>query len=274
MHDHHLLTRRNAGLPPLDVLDAGLRSASGMLRTITALLPFATLAAFAAAWTLGWYWMLPLIVVAHYVFTVSYLHDVCHGSAGLNARQTHGTLFIIGAVMLQSGHAFRSSHLFHHAHCLEDDDLEGAPARMDLWSVLLCGPSYLPRLWRKAMRDAAPRERRWMVAELVTALLVAAAAVSCVGVSTGPLWYCAMVYVGGWIYPLATAYLPHYKPGTKPLEKARTMRGKIVPMLFMNLTYHLEHHLYPQVPGMNLGKLAVRLDPLLAARGLRPTMVL
>jgi beta-carotene hydroxylase len=52
------------------------------------------------------------------------------------------------------------------------------------------------------------------------------------------------------------------------------MRGTIVPALFMNLTYHLEHHLYPQVPAMNLRRLAVRLDPLLAARGLRPTYVL
>jgi beta-carotene hydroxylase len=58
------------------------------------------------------------------------------------------------------------------------------------------------------------------------------------------------------------------------LEQARTMRGTIVPALFMNLTYHLEHHLYPQVPGMNLRRLALRLDPLLAARGLRPTHVL
>ena len=268
------LTRRNADLPTLEALDTELRSASPLHRLLTALLPLATVAVFAIACAAHWYWLLPLIVLAHFVFAVSFLHDVAHGSAGLDSAQTHWALFIYGVLMLQSGHSFRYSHLFHHTHCLEDDDMEGAPARMDLWSVLLCGPAYLPRLWARALRETAPKERRWIVAELATALALVGAAAAVAGSSVAPLLYCVLVYVGGWGYPLATAYLPHYKPGNKPLEQARTMRGTIVPALFMNLTYHLEHHLYPQVPAMNLHRLAMRLDPLLAARGLRPTYVL
>lgn len=270
---HIRLTRRNADLPTLEALDIDLRHASALRRGVSALLPLATVAVFAGAWAAQWYALLPLIVLAHFVFTVAYLHDVTHGSAGLSAAHTHWALFLVGVLMLQSGHAFRYNHLFHHTHCLEDDDLEGAPARMALWRVLLCGPGYLPGLWREALRKAGARERRWMVAELAGALVVACAAAGVARWNAGPLLYCAFVYVGGWAYPLATAYLPHYKPGTRPLEQARTMRGKIVPVLFMNLTYHLEHHLYPQVPGRNLGRLAGRLDPLLAARGLRPTYV-
>ncbi len=275
MDNHHIrLTRRNADLPTLEALDTELRNTSAPHRALTAVLPLVTVAVFAGAWALHWYALLPLAILAHFVFAVAYLHDVTHGSAGLNAAQTHRALFIIGALMLQSGHSFRYTHLFHHTHCLEDDDLEGAPARMGLWSVLLCGPGYLPKLWLEALRKAGARERRWMMAELATALVVVGAAAAVASWSAGPLVYCVFVYVGGWGYPLATAYLPHYKPGTKPLEQARTMRGRIVPALFMNLTYHLEHHLYPQVPGMNLRRLAMRLDPLLAARGLRPTYVL
>jgi beta-carotene hydroxylase len=275
MSAHHLrLTRRNADLPTLEALDTDLRSASPLHRALTALLPFATVAAFAGACAAKWYWLLPLIVLAHFVFAVSYLHDVAHGSAGLDAAQTRWSLFIYGVLMLQSGHSFRYSHLFHHTHCLEEDDMEGAPARMDLLDVLLCGPAYLPRLWVRALTEATARERRWIAAELAAALALFGAAAAVASWSAAPLLYCALVYVGGWGYPLATAYLPHYKPGAKPLEQARTMRGTIVPALFMNLTYHLEHHLYPQVPAMNLRRLAVRLDPLLAARGLRPTYVL
>jgi beta-carotene hydroxylase len=174
----------------------------------------------------------------------------------------------MGALLLQSGHAFRYTHLFHHTHCLEHDDLEGAPARMDLWRVLLSGPGYLPTLWRKALREAAPRERRWIAAELGLALAIAGTATYLSHWSAAPLVYCALVYAGGWAYPLTTAYLPHYKPGATPLAQARTLRGALVPALFMNLTYHLEHHLYPQVPSMNLRRLAIRLDPLLAARGM------
>ncbi len=271
---HIRLTRRNADLPTLEVLDADLRSTSAAHRAAAALLPFATLVAFGLACVLRWYWMLPLIVLAHFIFSVSYLHDVAHGSAGLNAGQTHWALFAYGVLMLQSGHSFRYSHLFHHTHCLEDDDMEGAPARMNLIGALMCGPVYLPKLWARALKETSPKERGWIAAELATALALVGAAAVALHWSAAPLLYCALVYGGGWGYPLATAYLPHYKPGSKPLEQARTMRGTIVPALFMNLTYHLEHHLYPQVPGTNLRRLAMRLDPLLAARGLRPTHVL
>lgn len=273
MNANHLrLTRRNAGLPSLDTFDTGLRSANRFHRGATAVLPFATLAVFGAAWHAGWYWLLPLIMLAQFVFTVAYLHDVAHGSAGLSAGQTHYFLFVYGVLMLQSGHAFRNTHLFHHTHCLEEEDLEGAPARMKLIDVLLAGPAYLPRLWLKALRDAGERERRWIVAELACALAIAGAAALFTTVSAGPLLFCAFVYAGSWGYPLTTAYLPHYKPGTAPLAQARTVRGAIVPVLFMNLTYHLEHHLYPQVPSMNLARLAAHLDPLLAARGLHLNM--
>lgn len=269
MHtDHLLLTRRNAGLPTLDAIDAGLRDGGKLHRAVTALLPLTTLAAFGLAWHAHAYWLLVPVILAHFVFTVAYLHDVAHGSAGLSADQTHAVLFTVSAMMLQSGHAFRYTHLYHHTHCLEHDDLEGAPARMDLWRVLLSGPAYLPTLWRKALREAAPRERRWIVAELACAAAIAGIVVYLSGWSAGPLVYCALVYAGGWAYPLTTAYLPHYKPGASPLAQARTLRGAIVPALLMNLTYHLEHHLYPQVPSMNLRRLALRLDPLLAARGL------
>lgn len=264
---HSTLTRRSAGLPPLDAFDAGLRHAGAAVHIVTALMPFVTLLAFALVYQAHWYWLLPLVVLAHFVFVVSYLHEVAHGLAGLNPRQTHWVLFVVSVLVLQSGHSFRASHLHHHAHCLEDDDLEGAPARMPLWRVLLAGPGYLPRLWSNSLRvTRSSRERRWMLAELVAALAVAGAAVAARAWSAGPLLYCTLVYLGSWAYPLTTAYLPHYKPGARPLDMARSWRGRIVPLLLMNLTYHLEHHLYPQVPGVNLKRLAQHLDPLLRAR--------
>lgn len=269
------LTRRNAGLSTLDALDGALRTAATGQRAATALLPLVSLASFGLAYACQWYALLPVIVLAHFIFTVAYLHDVAHGSAGLDAGRTHWVLFALGALMLQSGHAFRYSHLFHHTHCLEQDDLEGAPARMDLLHALLCGPAYVGSLWLNAVRHTGSvRERRWMVAELCTALVLATVALLLVRWSIGPLVYCAFVFFGSWAYPLTTAYLAHFRPGSKPLEQARTLRGVIIPALFMNLTYHLEHHLYPQVPSMNLGRLAALLDPLLAERGLHPAHVL
>ncbi|NHZ62323.1 fatty acid desaturase [Massilia genomosp. 1] len=268
------LTRRNAGMPQLGSLDDHLLTVAAWQRIVLAALPVLTLAAFSALYAQGLYLALPVVMLMHFVVTVAYLHDVAHGSAGLDARVTHVVLFIVSVLVLQSGHSFRYTHLHHHAHCLEEDDLEGAPARASLLGALLAGPLYLPRLWRESLRKIRPaRERRWMVAELATSLALVLLALWLTRWTTGPLLYCAMAWAGGWFYPLATAYLPHYKPGSKPLEQARTMRGAIVPALFMNLTYHLEHHLYPQVPTLNLRRLSRRLDPHFAACGLHPTQV-
>jgi len=55
--------------------------------------------------------------------------------------------------------------------------------------------------------------------------------------------------------------------------QTRTLRGRIIPAVFLELTYHLEHHLYPQVPSHNLPELARRLDPYLSAAGVRPVAV-
>lgn len=268
------LTRRKAGMPQLGSFDEDLLTVSAWQRIALAVLPLLTLAAFGALYAHGLYLLLPLAMLMHFVFTVAYLHDVAHGSAGLDARATHAALFVVGVLVLQSGHSFRYTHLHHHAHCLEDDDLEGAPARASLLGALLAGPLYLPRLWRESLHKIrAARDRRALAAELASSLALVLLALWLTRWSYGPLVYAGMAWIGGWFYPLATAFLPHYKPGSAPLEQARTMRGAIMPALFMNLTYHLEHHLYPQVPTLNLRRLARRLDPYFAARGLRPTQV-
>jgi beta-carotene hydroxylase len=57
------------------------------------------------------------------------------------------------------------------------------------------------------------------------------------------------------------------------LTQARTVRGRLVPALFLELTYHLEHHLYPQVPSHHLPELARRLDPVFRSAGVRPLAV-
>jgi beta-carotene hydroxylase len=268
------LTRRNAGLPQLGAFDDDLLTVAAWQRIVLAALPLLSLSAFAALYAHGACLALVPMIVMHFVVTVAYLHDVAHGSAGLDARATHWVLFVVGVLVLQSGHSFRYTHLHHHAHCLEEDDLEGAPARASLFAALLAGPLYLPRLWRESFHKIrAARDRRAMAAELAASLALLMLALWLTRWSYGPLVYAGMAWVGGWFYPLATAWLPHYKPGSTPLEQARTMRGALVPALFMNLTYHLEHHLYPQVPTLNLRRLARRLDPHFAARGLRPTQV-
>lgn len=70
-----------------------------------------------------------------------------------------------------------------------------------------------------------------------------------------------------------TAGLRHRNYGDAPLSQTHTLRGSIVPALFLELTYHLEHHLYPEVPSHKLSELSRRLDPLLRQAGVRPRHV-
>ncbi|MET3132705.1 beta-carotene hydroxylase [Oxalobacteraceae bacterium GrIS 1.11] len=269
-----LLTRRNAGLPGLASLGDDLLAVTVWQRCAGPLLPLATLAGFACAWACHVYLLLPLILVAHFIASVRFAHDVAHGAAGLNAKASHWVLFGMSLLLIESGHAFRHTHLHHHSHCLADDNFEGAPARAGLVAALLAGPVYLPRLWLAAFRASrSARERRWMSAELAAAIGLAGAALLLARWSAAPLAYYGLVWFGSWFYPLTTAYLPHYQAHPTPLGQARTLRGAIIPALLLNLSYHLEHHLYPQVPSVNLHKLAMRLDPHFAARGCHPPHV-
>ena len=72
---------------------------------------------------------------------------------------------------------------------------------------------------------------------------------------------CRLALVGGWVYPLLTVHLPHHHYGETPLTQTSSLRGRIIPALFLELTYHLEHHLFPAVPSHHLPELSRRLDP-------------
>ncbi|MFP5391896.1 MAG: fatty acid desaturase family protein [Gammaproteobacteria bacterium] len=268
---HAAGSRRDAGLPPLKAFAADLQTVTQVQRIAAPLLPLLTLAAFVALCTLRLYALLPLATVAHFIAITAFTHDVAHGTAGLGRKASDWVLFVVSIAMLESGHAFRYSHLHHHSHCMEEDDLEGAPALGTLAEALLGGPGYLARLGLAAYRRSpSRRERRWMLAELAGCIAMVFIALLLVRVSAIPLAYLAMMWLGSWLYPVTTAWLPHYRPAAHALGQSRTLRGRIVPALFLNLTYHLEHHLYPQVPGANLHLLAERLDPYFAERGVRP----
>ena len=87
------------------------------------------------------------------------------------------------------------------------------------------------------------------------------------------LVYAVLALVGSWSYPLLTVHLPHHDYGDTPLTQTGSLRGLIIPALFLELTYHLEHHLYPGVPSHHLPELARRLDPFFRQAGVKPRRV-
>lgn len=116
---------------PLEIDD--LCTTSPWRRRIALARPFAGVALFAVIVHIGWWWLTPLVMFAIFVTVVTVTHDVVHRCLGLGRRGTDWALFLMGLVLLESGHAYRITHLQHHRrfpHPTEDP--EGYPAGMTL----------------------------------------------------------------------------------------------------------------------------------------------
>ena len=259
-------------LPTISALGRDLLVTSRRQRRLTLLRPFALIALYALVYAAGGWWITPLIVFLVFIAIVTSAHDVVHNGLGLDRRSTDRWLFILGAVLLASGHSYRLTHLQHHRVFPAPDDPEGEPARMTLWRAVLHGPLFLPLLWLWSWRRA-PRERGWLLAEAGWALAVVVAGIALWPLTRAVALYAALVYSGAWVFPLLTVHLPHRNYGDTPLSQTHTLRGRLIPTLFLELTYHLEHHLYPQVPSHNLARLSQRLEPTLTAAGVVPRWV-
>jgi len=238
---------------------------------ITALArPFIGVAVYAVVVWRGWWWLAPLVMFGIFVAVVTVTHDVVHRTLGLTEDETDRWLFLLGLVLLESGHAYRITHRQHHRLFPSPDDPEGYPADLSFLGAVAYGPVFLVRLWIWSFRRAGARDRAWLLAEALTPVAAVAAGIL---YWPGVLLYAVLAIVGSWVYPLLTVYLPHHGYGHEPLRQTRTLRGRIIPAIFLELTYHLEHHLYPQVPSHHLPELARRLDPYFAHAGVRPVVV-
>lgn len=264
--------------PRLDDLGRDLLATRRGQRSLALARPALGVAAYVLLAVLGGWWLAltPLVVFGIFVAVVTVTHDVVHRSIGLGPRASEWALFLCGLVLLESGHAYRATHLQHHRAfpASPDDDPEGYPAHLGRVGAVCYGPVFLARLWWWAFRRATRDQRGWLLAEAAMPVLGVAAGVALFPFTPLVLWYAVMAVVGSWVYPLLTVYLPHHDFGDTPLTQTRTLRGRVVPAVFLELTYHLEHHLYPQVPSHHLAELGRRLDPFLATAGVRPHKVI
>ena len=262
-------------LPNLRELGEDLLVTTRRHRWIGLARPFIGIALFFTATSLGWWWIAPIILFLIFVAIVAVTHDVVHDALGLSDRGNDIALFFLGAILFESGHAYRVTHTRHHAIFPGPDDPEGDPARMSALASILHGPFFLARLWLWAFRKRRGhrRERAWLIAEAVWAVIGYALAIGAWTVAPAVALYALGAIIGSWVYPLLTVHLPHHDYGDTPVTQTRTLRGRIIPPLFLELTYHLEHHLYPKVPSHHLAELSRRLDPTLRAAGVRPKKV-
>src|SRR5271163_3025513 len=122
--------RSEPASPPLASLGTDLVTTTPFQRRLALSRPFIGLLACALAAYAGARWLLPFLAFLIFVAVVTVTHDVVHGALGLSRRQTEWALFVMGAILLESGHAYRVTHFRHHTVFPEPDDPEGDPARM------------------------------------------------------------------------------------------------------------------------------------------------
>jgi Fatty acid desaturase len=119
-------------IPTLDSLGEDLLATSSRQRWLALARPLIGVAAYGLAAYARLWWLTPFLVFLIFVAVVTVTHDVVHGSLGLSRRKTDWALFAMGAVLLESGHAYRATHLRHYRVFPGHDDPEGDPARLTL----------------------------------------------------------------------------------------------------------------------------------------------
>jgi beta-carotene hydroxylase len=261
-------------LPALADLGRDLLRLPAWRIAISLIAPFVlAIGYFACAFAGFWPVAVGCVVLLSFVTYGSISHDLVHRSLGLPRRLNDFLLTAIELLMLRSGRAYRLAHLNHHARYPDaHDDPEAAAAHGGFWAAIASGPLFFVRLWWWAVRRYPEHRARLLLEGLaIGSLLVAAVVVAACGWSVVPLVYVTVAYLGTWVVPLVTAYIPHTPEGGNPLSQTRRFRGWVARLIALDHLYHLEHHLYPAVPHHRWQELARRLDPYLDRAGV-PTI--
>ena len=210
-----------------------------------------------SCWCYSHGWLFPGLACSFYFFLTGLRqsHNAQHYSLGVPRKVQDGVLFGLSVLMLASMHAVQVNHLHHHRHCLEDEDGEGATARMSWWRAILAGPMFYARLHVSAWRLGTWRKRKWIAAELLAiACVLAFAAADWLALR----WHVAAMLAGECLTGFFAVWTVHHGCGAH--EPGRTQRGKWLNRVSYSMFFHAEHHLFPAVPTGHLHALARRLD--------------
>jgi beta-carotene hydroxylase len=231
--------------------------------------PFALTALFFVFAVRQW-WIAALAcpVLLSFLTYGSISHDLVHRNLGLPRWLNEALLFAIELTAFRSGHAYRAVHLHHHARFPADDDLEGAASKMTFFRALIEGVTLQPRLWSFAMKRHG-RDRTWMIVEASMVMAMLAICIAVAPLTPLPLAYAALMIGGSWIFQVVTAFIPHDPRGETELQQTKLFRGRVLSIVALEHLYHLEHHLFPQVPHQRWPELARRLDPFFESHGVR-----
>ena len=206
-------------------------------------------------------WFVLTIVAAFYFFLTGLrvTHNAFHYCLGLPKFATDCVMFILSVLMLGSLHAVQYTHLIHHRHCLSEEDIEGSVAKQGFWETLIKGPLFPIHIHIAALRGSTYTQNRWIKLELAANVLWLGSV--WLWWDNEPLKVHSLLMIVAYCFSAFFAvWTVHHGCKDHNWDNARTLRCKWKSILFYNMFYHIEHHLYPQVPTCHLPELAKRLD--------------
>ena len=182
-------------------------------------------------------------------------HNGFHRTLGTSAISTWMTLVLNSVLMLAAMHAIKYNHLRHHRYCLQEGDVEGRCARMSAWAAVCYGPVFIYRQHATALRYGSQSIRQSVRLELAMIFLFLLAA----GLSHVPwlVYHAIAMTVGEMFTAFFAVWTVHHDCDEEVF--ARTLKPGWKNWLTYNMFYHLEHHLFPGVPTVNLPKLSRRI---------------
>lgn len=186
------------------------------------------------------------------------VHDAYHHNLGGGRRFHDAVILLMSALMLGSMHAVQFNHLRHHKHCMDEEDIEAWSAKMPAWKAILFGPAFPILLHHAALTRGSARVRRWVLLELaLTAglLLLGFAALDW----TWLRYHLTVMLIGHGFTAFFAVWTVHHDCDSSH-HIARTIRGRFKTWVTLSMFYHIEHHLFPQVPTCKLEELSARLD--------------
>ena len=268
------MTAATKNFPSLDELGRDLLQVSVIRRAVSLVVPFALAALFFVFAMRGlWIPALACPVALSFLTYGSTSHDLVHRTLRLPPWLNEPLLCAMELICLRSGHAYRASHLHHHARFPAEDDLETAAIRLPLAWALLDGLTLQYRLFFFALKKRGPHHA-WVIGEGIAIAVLLTGAAASLAWTPLPAIYCSLMIAGSWIFPIVTVLIPHDARGAHEWTQTRLFRGRVLSLLAFEHLYHLEHHLYPQVPHHNWPELGRRLDPHFARLGVRPIKLL
>jgi len=204
----------------------------------------------------GWYPVALVTVVFFFLTGLRQVHNACHFMLGVPRWACDVFLFVMSVLMLSAMHAVQVTHMHHHRHCLDDDDIEAATAKMSAWRAILFGPLHPIRLHIHGFQLGSFSKKCWIVAELAAM----AVALGLVLLSDSPTLklFAALMLMGECLTGFFAVWTVHHD--CEHTDIARTQRGWWKNLVSYNMFFHREHHLFPAVPTCHLPELARRLD--------------